>query len=205
MYCLSQLSVLLLAAAFPSPFQQQPTPSQTPAVNISGVQTPWDVRTIIDGLIKENSEFQPVLTAVHPEAWIAKGASPVYIQQLQQALQQTRDVVTTSRMLAQKTDKLSLALDEYFRLEALDITARSLDEGMRRYADRASADKLSAFIAHNFSARERFRDYLSNLAVSQEESFKVADEEAQRCRAIISRAPDPCPPSTKKTKVNGSN
>jgi hypothetical protein len=200
MSCVSELSMLLLIAASANPARQQQAPTQTPAVNIAGVQTPWDVRTIIDGLIKENSEFQPVLTSTHPENWIAKGASPVYIQQLQQALQQTRDVVTTSRMLAQKTDKLSLALDEYFRLEALDITARSLEEGMRRYADRAAADKLSAFIAHNFSARERFRDYLSNLAVSQEENFKVADQEAQRCRAIISRAPDPCPSSAKRTK-----
>ncbi len=169
-------------------------------MNISGVQTPWDVRTIIDGLIKENSEFQPVLAAIHPEDWISKGASPVYIQQLQQARQQTSDVVITSKMLAQKTDKLSLALDEYFRLEALDITARSLEEGMLRYSDRASADKLSAFIAHNFGARERFRDYLSSLATTQEENFKVADQEAQRCRGIISREPAPCKSAPKKAK-----
>jgi hypothetical protein len=66
-----------------------------------------------------------------------------------------------------------------------------LEEGLRRYADRSSADKLSALIAHNFSAREQFRDYLSSLATSQEQSFKVADQEAQRCRGIISREPAP--------------
>ena len=162
---------------------------QSPAVNIAGVQTPWDVRTIIDGLIKENQQFQPVLAGIHPQDWVSKGASPVYIQQLQQAQQQTRDVVITSKMLAQKTDLLSLALDEYFRLEALDVTARSLEEGIRRYADRSSGDKLAAFIAHNFSARERFRDYLSSLATSQEQNFKIADQEAQRCRAMISKEP----------------
>jgi len=163
--------------------QQNPTPQ------ISGVQTPWDVRTIIGGLIKENEQFEPVLAAIHPQDWIEKGASPVYIQQLQQAQRQTRDVVLTSKMFAQKTDQLTLALDEYFRLEALDITARSLEEGLRRYADRPSADKLSAFIAHNFSAREQFRDYLSNLATSQEQNFKIADQEAQRCRGDISKEP----------------
>ncbi len=162
---------------------------QSPAVNISGVQTPWDVRTIITGLIKENSEFEPVLTAIHPENWVSKGASPVYIQQLQLAERQTRDVVFTSQKFAQHTDQLSVALDEYFRLEALDVTARSLEEGLGRYGDRAAADKLSALLAHNFGAREQLRDYLSNLAVSEEQNFKIADQEAQRCRGIISREP----------------
>lgn len=164
---------------------------QTPKVNITGVQTPWDVRTIIDGLIRDNEHFEPVLEGIHPQDWVSKGASPVYIQQLQQAQQQTRDVVVTAKLLAQKTDQLSLALDEYFRLEALDSTARSLEEGVRRYADRSSADKLSELIAHNFSAREQFRDYLASLATTQEQSFKVADQEAQRCRGIISREPAP--------------
>lgn len=164
---------------------------QAPASAIAGVQTPWDVRTIIDGLIDANEKFEPVLDNVHPQDWIAKGASPVYIQQLQQAQQQTRDVVLTSKRLALKTDQLSLALDEYFRLEALDSTARSLEEGIRRYADRSSADKLAALVAHNFTAREQFRDYLASLATSQEQSFRVADQEAQRCRGIISREPAP--------------
>lgn len=162
--------------------------SQTPA---AGVQTPWDVRTIIDGLIKDNEQFEPVLDSVHPQDWVQKGASPVYSQQLQQAQQQTRDVVTTAKRLQQKIDQLSLAMDEYFRLEALDTTARSLEEGIRRYADRSAADKLSALIAHNYGAREQFRDYLLSLALSQEQSFKVADQEAQRCRGIISKEPAP--------------
>ena len=167
-------------------FAQQP-----PQVNIAGVRAPWDVRTIIDGVIKDNELFQPVLDGIHPQDWVSKGGSPVYIQQLQQARQQVRDVVNTSKLLSQKTEQLSLALDDYFRLEALDSTARSLEEGVRRYADRASDDKLSQLIAHNFNAREQFRDYLANLAASQEQSFKVADAEAQRCRGTISREPAP--------------
>jgi len=182
-FCRVAIALLFVGGSFRA--------QQTPAVNITGVQTPWDVRTIIAGLIQENEHFEPVLEGIHPQDWISKGASPVYIQQLQQAQQQTRDVVVTSKMLAQRTELLSLALDEYFRLEALDITARSLEEGVRRYADRSSADKISAFIAHNFGARERFRDYLSSLATSQENNFRVADEEAQRCRGIISREPAP--------------
>lgn len=158
---------------------------------IAGVQTPWSVRAIIDGLIKDNEQFEPVLAGIRPQEWAAKGASPVYTQQLQQAQQQTRDVVAIAKMLTQKTDQLSLALDEYFRLEALDTTARSLEEGIRRYADRMAADKMAALIARNYTAREQFRDYLASLATTQEQNFKVADQEAQRCRGIISREPAP--------------
>ncbi len=155
------------------------------------MQTPWDARRIIDGIVQENENFQPVLEAIHPQDWIAQGAPVVYIQQWQQAQQQMHDVVYTAKMLAQKPELLSLAIDAYFRLEALDLTGRSLEEGVRHYADRASADKLSALIAHNFSAREQFRDYLSNLATTQEQNYKVADQEAQRCRGMISREPAP--------------
>jgi hypothetical protein len=81
-------------------------------------------------------------------------------------------------------------------LEALETTARSLEEGARRYGDRSTADQLSAAIAHNFNTRERFRDYISDLAKAQDQNFKVADEEAQRCRGMISREPA----STRRTK-----
>jgi hypothetical protein len=168
---------------------QAPSNNNLPA--IAGVENPWDVRIIIDGLIKDNEQFQPILNGLHPQDWTAKGASSVYIQQWQQAVQQNKDVVTTAKMLLQKSDSLSLALDNYFRLEALDITSRSLEEAIRRYSDRATADQLGALIARNFSARERFRDYIQSLATSTEQNYKVADAEAQRCRAMISKEPAP--------------
>jgi hypothetical protein len=99
------------------------------------------------------------------------------------------DLVIASRLLSQNTESLSQALDTYFRLEALETSARSLDEGARKYADRATADKLDELIARNFSNRERFRDYLRDLALSKEQDFKIADAEAQRCRGMISKGP----------------
>jgi hypothetical protein len=118
-----------------------------------------------------------------------KGASSVYTTQWQTAHQQLSDVVSTSRLLAQKTESLPLALDEYFRLEALEVTTRSLLEGVTKYGERSTADQLSGLIARNFNARERFRDYIRDLATSQEQDFKAADAEAQRCRAMISKQP----------------
>lgn len=158
----------------------------------AGIPSPWVARQIIDDLLKDNEKLTPLLNQMNPQEWAAhKGASSVYITQWQVAKQQLTDVVTTSRMLSQKTESLPLALDEYFRLEALEVTTRSLQEGVLKYGDRFTADQLSGLIARNFGAQERFRDYIRDLAVSQEQNFKAADAEAQRCRGMISREPPP--------------
>ncbi len=102
---------------------------------------------------------------------------------------QLNEVMAATKLLAQKTESLPLALDDYFRLEALEVTSRSLEEAVTRYGDRFTADQLNGLIARNFSRRERFRDYIRDLAASSETNFKLADEEAQRCRGIISKEP----------------
>lgn len=156
----------------------------------SGLQNPWDVRKILTELLNENEQLQPLLKTLNPQQWYdKKGAPSTYIIQWQTAQQQLNDVKYVTAQLQQKTESLSLALDLYFRLEALETTTRSLAEGAQRYAERASADKLNALIARNFNSRERLRDYLRNLSTSTEQNFKIADEEAQRCRAELSRQP----------------
>lgn len=163
---------------------------------VAGLETPWDARQIVTQVEQNDEKLRPVLTNLHPQRWYdEKGAPSGYILQWQTAQQQLNDVVTTTRLLEQKIDSLSAALDVYFRLEALEVTARSLDEGAQRYGDRATADQLTRLIAQNFTSRERFREYIKDLASTTEQNFKIADEEAQRCRGIISQQPLP-----KKTK-----
>jgi hypothetical protein len=161
-----------------------------PATN--GIDAPWGVRKILDDLAVDNEKLRAIFGALNPQDWYSKkGASSAYIQQLQIGRQQLSDVVISSKLLAQKTESLPLALDDYFRLEALEVTARSLGEGAQRYADRRTADQLNTWIARNFSTREHFRDYIQDLSKTQEQNFRVADEEAQRCRGMISRQPPP--------------
>lgn len=160
----------------------------------AGLENPWDVRSIIAAIDKDAAKLRPLLAQMNPQQWYdQKGAPSTYILQLQTAQRQVNDVDVTTRMLSQKTEDLALALDEYFRLEALDISARSLAEGARKYGPRGQADELDALVASNFTNRERFRDYLKDLATSTQQNFKIADEEAQRCRGIISKEPRPNP------------
>ncbi|HMF75721.1 MAG TPA: hypothetical protein VK604_08685 [Bryobacteraceae bacterium] len=179
---------LLCLVSFPSRAQSPPAPT--------GIPGPWGARQILDDLLKDNEKLTPLLNQMNPQEWASKkGASDVYFTQWQVAKQQLNDVITTSRLLSQKTESLPLALDDYFRLEALEVTTRSLQEAVLKYGDRSTADQLSGLIARNFGAREKFRDYIRDLATSQEQNFKAADLEAQRCRGMISREP-----AAKRTK-----
>jgi len=172
--------------------------AQQPAPAPSGMDAPWGVRKILDELMSDNEKLKSVLASLNPQEWYAKkGASNAYVQQLQTGQRQLNDVIISSKLLAQKTDSLPLALDNYFRLEALEVTARSLSEGALRYGDRHTADQLNTLVARSFTRRERFRDYIQDLAKTQEQNFRVADEEAQRCRGMISRQPAPSKRSRK--------
>jgi hypothetical protein len=166
--------------------------AQQPAPVANGIDAPWGVRKILDDLMADDEKLRSVLGTLNPQEWSSKkGAPSTYIQQLQMGQRQLNDVVISSKLLAQKTESLPLALDNYFRLEALEVTARSLGEGARHYGDRHTADQLNTLVAHSFTTRERFRDYIQDLAKTQEQNFRVADEEAQRCRGMISRQPAP--------------
>jgi hypothetical protein len=179
-----------LAASFC--FAQQPTPVA------NGIDAPWGVRKILDDLVADDEKLRSVFATLNPQEWYSKkGAPSAYVQQLQMGQRQLNDIVISSKQLAQKTDSLPLALDSYFRLEALETTARSLGEGAQRYGDRHTADQLNTLVAHSFTTRQRFRDYIQDLAKSQEQSFRVADEEAQRCRGMISKQPAPAKRSRK--------
>jgi hypothetical protein len=164
--------------------------AQPPAPAVNGIDAPWGVRKILDDLVADNEKLRSVFGALNPQDWYSKkGAPSAYIQQLQMAQRQLSDVVISSKLLAQRTESLPLALDNYFRLEALTVTARSLGEGASRYGDRRTADQLNTLIARSFTTREHFRDYIQDLSKTQEQNFRVADEEAQRCRGMISRQP----------------
>ncbi|MDQ2844479.1 MAG: hypothetical protein M3Y72_26220 [Acidobacteriota bacterium] len=167
----------------------------------TGLETPWDARKIVTNVVAADEQLKPILGAIDPKEWYEKkGAPSTYVIQWQTAQRQLGDVEVTAKLLSQQPESLSLALDMYFRLEALETTARSVDEGAQKYADRPTADRLGRVIAQNFGSRERLRDYIRDLASSTEQNFKIADEEAQRCRGIISKEPPPA--NSKRTRKN---
>jgi hypothetical protein len=66
----------------------------------------------------------------------------------------------------------------------------SVEEALRKYQSPADAEALVALSAENDANRDRFQQYLVNLAAEREKEYTVMDQEAQRCRGILT-APAP--------------
>jgi hypothetical protein len=177
----------------------QAVPTPPPAARPQGLQAPWDVKRMLSNLNSEIEKLKPLLDQLHPQEWLDNGAPPTYVRQYQDTQDRVKDAVRASQALAARTDSLSLAIDAYFRMEALENVARSLEQGVRKYGEPRMADQLAALISQDFTNRQRLREYLTELSVEREQEFKIADEEAQRCRGIISREPAAKPARTRGT------
>ena len=107
---------------------------------------------------------------------------------------QLKAILTDTATLSKEPEKLSGALTTYFRVQAVQMMLQSLVEGIRRYQNSALADLLAGVAAEGSSDRERFQQYIVNLATEREEMFGIMDHEAQRCRSILSNQGVPAQP-----------
>jgi len=137
------------------------------------------------------------LERVDVRSWVNKGASETYLQQWESARQQAKALADGAKALAASPEKLSAGLVVFFRVQALEAMLNSLAEGLRRYQGADEAQRLISLSAENGANRDRFQNYLINLAADQEQRFQVMDKEAQRCRGLLAA---PVPPRTAKKK-----
>ena len=202
--CRQGLGIALLACCRTAAQQPVPTPSpaQLEALHKQerGVESPAEARQIVEAVLRDREQMKPLLEKLDPKAWYEKkGAPSTYVIQWQTAQRELEDVNLSARAYQSNLDDLSAGLDLYFRLEALETTARSLDEGAQRYDNPVNAGLLGSLVAHNFDSRERFREYLRGVARNLQQSYKIADDEAQRCRAAMTRQ-TPCASGAKRAK-----
>jgi hypothetical protein len=113
------------------------------------------------------------------------------VLQLESSRQQARALADGAKALARDPEKLSQCLELFFRVEALENMLRSLEDGIRKYQGAADAQALATLSAENGANRERFRGYIVNLAAAHENQLEVMDQEAQRCRGLMSIQPAP--------------
>jgi hypothetical protein len=150
-----------------------------------GVASEWDARKLIDALSTQAQHLKPVIDQVQPADWASKGASETYAAQWNSAQAQLKYLISVSEAFSRQPERLSLGLEAYFRMQAVDSTLGSLTEGVRKYQNPALASIMQSVIAENSTNRDRLRKYLQDLATQKEEEFQVADREAQRCRAAL--------------------
>jgi hypothetical protein len=110
---------------------------------------------------------------------------------------QCKAVAELARDLGRQPEKLSAGLDLYFRLHALDMMLVSMQEGIRKYQNPAIADMLAAVAAEKSGQRQGFERFLIELAAQREQQIVLMDNEAQRCRGVLSRQAPVIPPSSK--------
>jgi hypothetical protein len=156
-----------------------------------GIIGAWDAAAQIRALAQRVRGIEPVLTAIKPEEWIEKGAPQAYVRQLQSTQLEMRNLVASTERLAHRPEQLSAALDTYFLMQNMEQLAGSLSEGVRRYQSNELADQLIQALTSNALDRDQLKAYILDLVKMREQEFQVANEEAQRCRATISRQTDP--------------
>ena len=83
----------------------------------------------------------------------------------------------------------------------METVLASFSEGLRKYSNPPMADLLNSAVAENAINKDRLQQYIMELAIARDQEFRVADQEAQRCRQTLSRQPNqerPAPPRQEK-------
>jgi hypothetical protein len=184
---------------------QQPPAAKKPAapsdaVPAGGLSPEWDVETSLKALSGQAQRLKPILEQIKPQEWVAKGAPQAYVRQLQSAGNELTYFTAATQKLAQHPEKLTVALEALFRMEALQTFLGSIAEGIRKYQNPALADLLLGVQSENWNNREKLRQYVVDLATTQEHQLQVMDQETQRCRLFLSRQPAPKNDPAKRTK-----
>jgi hypothetical protein len=166
---------------------------QTPA----GVSAEWDVSQTLGALSAQSERIKPVLDQLKPQEWVSKGAPEAYVAQWRGAEDELGYIVDSIRILEKQPDRLTLALETYFRLQSIETRINSLVDGVRRYQNPAVGDLLVGVLAENSSNTDKLRQYITDLAANKEQEFQTAAQEAQRCRGVLNRQPAPAPAKKK--------
>lgn len=168
------------------------------AQNSSGVSAEWDISPTIDSLSAQAKRLKPILDQLTPQEWVAKGAPDTYIQVWKRAQDELGYLVDSAKAVGAQPERLTLALDTYFRLQSLEMRLNSLVDGVRNYQNPAIGDLLMGVLAENSANRDKLRQYITDLAATKEQEYKIMDQEAQRCRGVLTHQSTPAKPATKK-------
>ena len=154
-----------------------------------GVSAPWDISQTLASLAEQTQRLTPILDQLTPPQWEKKGAPAAYTAQWRNARNEVGYLLGAAQSLRKQPEKLTLALETLFRLQAVESQVNSLVDGVRRYQNPAVGDLLVSVVAANSANRDQLRQYVTDLAQTKEQEFQIVDTEAQRCRGTLMRQP----------------
>jgi len=163
-----------------------------------GIEPDWDIRPVLKEIAVHAQRLIPVLDQIDTSGMLQNGAPETYGAQIKESKVQANALATETLALANAPEKLSADLAAFFRLQALERTLLSVEEGLRKYWNPALADLLSGQMAQIGPNGERFQHYMMDLATEHEQEYAIMDHEAQRCRGALAKQPGLEPKTEKK-------
>jgi hypothetical protein len=162
--------------------QANPTPP-------GGLESEWSIQKVLAALQADGRRLKPLVNQADPTKWRYSDSNNSYIAQWQTAQKEIDYLNGATESLGKQPEKLSLAMEAYFRLQAMEATISSLADGLRTHSNPAVADLLKSALSENSVNNERLKQYLMELANQKEQEYQIMDKEAQRCRAMLTKQP----------------
>ena len=151
--------------------------------------TSQEISDVLVRISQNASRVAPMLEQVRPVEWVAKGASETYVTQWQSSRTQLSSIQTDMAAVAKHPEQMAECMKALFRVQAAHQLLGALMGGLRKYQNPALADLIESVAAEDRASEDRLKQYLLELASEKEQQIDVMDQEAQRCRAILSRQP----------------
>ncbi len=152
---------------------------------------------MLRALSQETQRLNPILRDLQPKEWVAKGAPDSYVSMHASVLAEIKHLGDKIAELEKEPERMTPALEAYFRLQALESSLTALGEGVRKYQNPALADLILGVLSESENNRSRLRGYLVELVSTKEHELRIMDSEAQRCRGTILRQPPARTPAPK--------
>src|SRR5579884_261657 len=99
----------------------------------SGVMAEWDVGTMLTNLGAKTKQLGNLVDQMRPDMWATNGAPAAYSVQLKTGKDEVQYLIGSAEALSREPERMTLALDTLFRLQALDRTLGSLVQATRKY------------------------------------------------------------------------
>ncbi len=155
---------------------------------------------IFNGISTHAARIEPMLRQLRPNDWVAKGAPDTYVTQWNSALEQIHAIQDDMSALAQHPEQMTECMKALFRVQSSHRALISLMGGLRRYQNPALAELIESVAAEDQADLDHLEQYVLQLANEKDQQYAVVDNEAQRCRATLSRQPADTPKTNKRTQ-----
>jgi hypothetical protein len=158
------------------------------AIAAQGLPAGWEIEEMTNTVIGHAQRLAPLLEKAQPQWWIEQGAPAIYAEQYKSAVSEVGYTEQTAQELGSRPQRLAKALELYLRMQAMEATVTSIADVIERRQNEALAAEIRAVLSEAAPQRFRLREYLTELASTQEDQIEIMDGEAQRCRANLIEA-----------------